>query len=207
MTIPQRHMDKATFLDWVERRAAPDQEGRCELVGGFVVMMMRPVRGHAQILGNLLVALRERLDRTRWDVLSDFGTETGIDTVRAPDIVVLSAGGSPKDRTTTSPVLVAEVLSPSTITVDLGDKAAEYLGLDSLVAYLVVAQDEPKVWLWVRGEGGFPAGPQPIAGREAVAKIPPLGLDLPLSEIFAGVVQEAADEDGAEGRADEGRVE
>ncbi|EJW09982.1 hypothetical protein A33M_0694 [Rhodovulum sp. PH10] len=199
MTIPQRHMDKATFLDWVERRAAPDQEGRCELVGGFVVMMMRPVRGHALIVGNLLVALRERLDHTRWDVLSDFGTETGIDTVRAPDIVVVPAGGSPKDRTTTLPVLVAEVLSPSTVTVDLGDKAAEYLGLDSLVAYLVVAQDEPKVWLWVRGENGFPAGPQPIAGRDAMARTPPLGLDLPLSEVFAGIVQ---DEDGAEGRAE-----
>jgi Uma2 family endonuclease len=42
------------------------------------------------------------------------------------------------------------VLSPSTTTIDLGDKAAEYQQLSSLVGYLMFAQDEVKGWVYSR---------------------------------------------------------
>jgi Uma2 family endonuclease len=183
MNVPQMRVDKAAFLDW-----AQTQEGRCELVGGRVVMMMRPVRGHALISGNLFSLLRQRLDRGRWTVMSDFGTDVGPDTLRCPDIVVEPAGQDLNGRTAASPVFIAEVLSPSTATVDLGDKSSEYLALPSLVAYLVLAQDEPKAWLWLRGPDGFPVGSQVIAGADATIAIPPLGVELPMAEIYAGVL-------------------
>ena len=61
--------------------------------------------------------------------------------IRFPDIIVDRAGEAPKDLTGTAPVLIAEVLSPSSEQVDLGDKSTEYLQLPSLAIYLVFAQD------------------------------------------------------------------
>jgi Uma2 family endonuclease len=182
MNVPQMRMDKAAFLDWAET-----QEGRCELVGGRAVMMMRPVMAHAIITRNLLIGLDRRLDRGRWTVIPDFAIDVGPATLRAPDVVVVPAGGDLKSRATMSPVLLAEILSPSTATIDLGDKSSEYVALPSLLAYLVLAQDEPKAWLWLRGPDGFHAGSQVIAGTDATIAIPSFGLDIPMAEIYAGV--------------------
>lgn len=183
MNVPQTRMDKVAFLDWAE-----NQEGRCELVGGRVVMMMRPVLAHGLIVTNLLAAICQRIDRAKWHVLSDFGLDTAPSTIRAPDIVVVPVGCNLNSRTTSSAVFVAEVLSPASATIDLGDKVAEYVGLPELAAYLVLTQDEPKVWLRSRNETGFPATPEVITGLEATIAIAPLGLDLPMAEIYAGAI-------------------
>ena len=104
-------------------------------------------------------------------------------------VVVDRADGKASDSTAVDPVIIAEVLSPSTSTVDLGDKVAEYLELPSLLAYLVFSQDEPKAWMWVRGEAGFSPTPIVLAGREATIEVPALGVSLPLSAIFAGIAE------------------
>jgi Uma2 family endonuclease len=134
----------------------------------------------------LAAALEKRLDGKRWTVLtSDFGITLGPATVRYPDVVVDVAGGASKDLTATAPTLIAEVLSPSSVKDDLGAKAAEYLRLPSLSVYLVLAQDEPKAWICVRGTTGFPPQPSVIEGRDARIEISVHAIDLPLSEICA----------------------
>jgi hypothetical protein len=59
--------------------------------------------------------------------------------------------------------------------------------LPSLSAYLVLAQDEPKARVWVRGAGGFSPEPNVIKGLDAVIEIASLAINLPLAEIYAGV--------------------
>ena len=59
------------------------------------------------------------------------------------------------------------------------------LKMTSLDAYLVLAQDEPKAWIWVRGSTGFPAGAE-IIGADGSIRIPALSIDLPLAEIYGG---------------------
>lgn len=133
-------MDKPAFLAWIEAK-----EERCELAGGRVVMMPRPTRAHALIKANLAVtALRSRLERSQWEVIMTFGLDAGPDTFRYPDVMVDRAGGNNKDFAATAPVLLAEVLSPENAEIDLGDKVAEYLELPSLLAYIVLSQNEPK---------------------------------------------------------------
>ena len=174
------HMDKPAFLGWVQ-----GHEQRYELARGRVMMMTGGSRGHAIITRRLATALERRLDPGRLSVLtSDFGVDLGPATIRYPDVVVDAAGGRLGDLTATSPVLIAEVLSPSSATDDLGDKAAEYLRLASLLAYLVLAQDEPKAWAWIRGESGFPPGPDVIASSNEVIGLAALGIELPLAEIY-----------------------
>ena len=184
MNVPI-HMDKAAFLDWVER-----QDGRYELVEGRIIAGDPPCRGHALIVTDLLMLLSARLDRRQWVPLLAFGLDIGPETIRFPDVVVDRAGGDCDDRTATAPVLLAEVLSPSTAAIDLGDKAAEYLQLPSLAAYLVFSEDEPKAWVWIKRDQGFPPAPAVLKGQDEIIEIPSLKLSLPLKAVYAGVEPE-----------------
>ena len=177
------HMDKPAFLAWVQGR-----EERYELANGRVVMMVGASRGHAIIVSNLLVALRTQLDPKQWSVIADFGVDAGPATLRYPDIMVERVGGSAGEYTSEAPVLLAEVLSPTTAEIDLGDKAAEYLHLPSLVAYLVFAHNEPKAYIWRRdAAGAFTPAPQVIFGGDEIVRVDSLALALPLRGISAGV--------------------
>jgi len=177
-------MDTVGFLAWIEGR-----EGRYELARGRVVMMTGGSRGHSLITRRLSNVLESRLDAARWVVCtSDFAVNIGQNTIRYPDVVVDAAGGQWKDLTATMPALIAEILSPSSVATDLGDKAAEYLRLPSLSAYLVLSQDEPKAWVWVRTDSGFEAGAEVIAGENGIVRIPALSIELSLAEIYAGFV-------------------
>jgi Uma2 family endonuclease len=108
--------------------------------------------------------------------------------------VVDVAANTRGDLTATAPVLIAEVLSPSSERIDLGDKAAEYLRLPSLRAYLVFAQDQMNAWVWLRGSQAFAPSPQDFApspnvveGEDARLHITSLGIDVPFTEIYERV--------------------
>jgi Uma2 family endonuclease len=177
-------MGKPAFLAWLQER-----EGRYELDVGHVVMMTGGTRRHGRILRRLAVALERRIDAGQWEIwTSDFGVDLGPKTVRYPDVVIDTVGGGDKDLTAASPVLIAEVTSPSSATDDLGEKAAQYLRLGSLAAYLVLAQDDAKAWVWVRGTSGFPASPEVVDANEVIL-ISALGIDLPLAEIYGSSEQ------------------
>jgi Uma2 family endonuclease len=179
---PNQRMSKAAFIGW-----GATEEGRYELVGGRVVMMPRPSLAHGLIVGNLYVALRSRLDRKQWVVVQEFGLDAGPETLRYPDIVVDRAGGRAKAYVAAAPVLVAEVLSPSSAEIDLGDKRSEYLQIPSLVAYVVLSQDERRAWIWTRKEGGFKPEPELLAEAEATIRVAALKIELPLLELYADV--------------------
>ncbi len=179
--LPLR-MDKAAFLGWVQGR-----EERYELDRGRVIMMTGGSRAHWQIAFNLAKALDARLDPGKWTVLPEFGIALDPESVRFPNVIVDIAGEPATDLTATEPVLITEVLSPSSERVDLGDKSAEYLRLQSLAAYIVFAQDEIKAWVWTRGPAGFSPGPAVLEGDDAAVRIEALGIDLPLAEIYARV--------------------
>jgi Uma2 family endonuclease len=173
-------MDKPAFLDWVQGR-----EGRYELAGRRVVMMTGGSRAHAEIIKNLVVLLHERIDRRKWTVVADFGVDLGPETLRYPDVMVISRGAARNSLTVTAPLLIAEVISPSSATLDLGDKATEYLNLPSLCGYLVFDQDEPKAWAWLRTPDGFKPGAEIISGPAGIICVPPLEIELALSDIYA----------------------
>jgi Uma2 family endonuclease len=175
-------MTPATFFRWAEGR-----EGRYELKDGAIAMMVGSTIMHAWITADLQEAVRARLDRRRWRVATtDIAIEIGAD-IRYPDVVVLPSSVDGRRRSSSLPVLVAEVLSPSSAALDLHVKAAEYMSLNSLETYIVAAQDEPRLWIWNRSaESGraWPKAPEPYFGREVIVPVPALGLALPMAEIF-----------------------
>jgi Uma2 family endonuclease len=179
---PNLRMDKAAFIAWMQAT-----EGRYELAGGSVVMMPGVSRDHTRIVKKLDAALTSRLDPRKWEVISEFGLDAGPNTLRYPDIVVDRADGGGKDYTATQPVLLAEVLSSSTAATDLRDKAAEYLQISSVLAYIVLSQDEPKAWVWKRADAEFGPVPEVLAGSDATIRIASLNLELPLSDVYADI--------------------
>jgi len=69
-------------------------------------------------------------------------------------------------------------------------KAAEYMSLASLEAYIVAAQDEPRLWIWHRSSEAdrhWPKVPHEVHGREKAVPVAALGLDLPMAEIYASL--------------------
>jgi Uma2 family endonuclease len=175
-------MDRQAFLAWVQGR-----EEHYELDRGRVIMMTGGSREHWQIAFNLAKALDAQLDTERFAVLPEFGVDLGSHTIRFPDVVVDVTVETRGDLNATAPALIAEVLSPSSERIDLGDKAAEYLKLPGLRAYLVFAQDEMKAWVWTRGAEGFAPGAIVHEGAEAIVRIDALGIELAFSDIYARV--------------------
>jgi len=175
-------MTKEAFLAWIERR-----EERYELAAGRVIMMVRTTRNHAQVVANLVFALKQRLTPERYDMATKaFAVHVG-DSVRFPDILVEPAQEDGSALKAAAPILIAEVLSPGTLHVDFGEKKNEYFSLPTLQAYLVLAADEPRAWLWRRTDAIFPPDPEIIEGLDQQLALPTLGVDIPLGELYRGV--------------------
>ena len=173
------------FLRWNEGR-----EGKREFVHGRVVeMMINVTRNHWRLASRLTQQLVAGLGLKDYDIGSaDFGVRTP-DGVRFPDVLVERAGADGKELATSSPLLIAEILSPSTMADDFGPKAADYLSLASLRHYLVLAQDEVRVWLWTRGEDGAWTGPEMIDASQSALGLDRLGISLDLADLYSGIAR------------------
>ncbi len=171
--------DPDAFLRWNEGR-----EGFRELADGKVVEMMTGgTYGHARLMFRLALELHARLEPAGLEVATgDVGVKSGR-SVRYPDVVVTRGGDDPRALAVVAPVLIAEVLSPSSMVIDFGAKVTEYAALPSLLCYLVLSADEPRAWLWLRQADGW-TEPAMLEGGEAVLAVPPLGLELPLASLY-----------------------
>jgi Uma2 family endonuclease len=180
MTRSALRMGNEEFLRWAEGRP-----GRYELVRGQVVEMMAgATQAHRMIVSRVRAALSEQLDDAKWLAsAADCAVEVGPGAIRYPDLVVETAAPPSKSLVAAGPTLIVEVISPSSIEIDLGDKAEEYLSLPSVEDYLVLAQDGPKGWRFSKGAG--PA-PRALTGRDVVVELPAIGARLPFERIYRG---------------------
>lgn len=140
------------FLAW---EAA--QDTRHEYVAGEVYDHAEASDVHVTITLNLGSLLRAHLRGNPCRVyLADMRVLVGADAVFYPDVFV-TCDPSDKDRTHSkeSPVLVVEVLSPSTAAFDRGRKFAHYRSLPSLQEYLLIDTASRAVDLYRRGADGL----------------------------------------------------
>lgn len=171
------------FLRWNEGR-----EGKREFVHGNVrEMMTGGSRKHAEIMLNLAIVFRTALDTAGYVVTAaDYAVRTHLG-IRYPDILVLTRDTEGKSLATKNPLLVAEILSPSSLAIDFGEKAEEYTTIESLRHYLVLSQDEPRVWLWSRDADGAFQRPEMIEGGDAELPLPGFDLTLKLADLYRGI--------------------
>jgi Uma2 family endonuclease len=180
---PTAPTDPDAFLRWNEGR-----EGKRELVNGRVIEMMTGAsRGHAILVSELAALFRASIDRSKFLVLtSDLGVRTPAG-IRYPDVVIETKGGSNRDLAATGPILIAEVLSPSSLAREMVEKSAEYTALPALLNYLVLAQEEPRVWIWSRHTDRW-SGPEMTEGTDGVIELRLLQISLPLQLLYTDLL-------------------
>ena len=108
-----------------------------------------------------------------------------------PDITVLCGEPQLTDTRPPSllnPVLLVEVLSPSTESRDRTWKLDEYLALPSLREYWIVSQKEPRVFQYLRENDGWRL--EMAAGMDAVLRSRSFEIEIPFAQIYEGVEME-----------------
>lgn len=181
-TEPEAFMRWGTTLD----RSHPY---KYELSNGKVSRMMIQVsRAHWLVTANILGELLQKVDRDRFQAgPAEFGVRTGIG-VRYPDVIVDQASDRLETLACEAPLLIVEVLSPSTAGLDFTAKLQEYKGIPSVQTYLICSQDEPRAWVWARqGDGSWPRLPRELVGREDRIALGGLDIELAMSAIFRGI--------------------
>jgi Uma2 family endonuclease len=100
------------------------------------------------------------------------------------------------------PVVLLEVISPSSRRIDCGEKLQAYLTIPTLDAYLLAEMSEPKVTVYQRNASGvFVAGV--YEGLDATIPLPAIACELPLAELYERVDFAAARrDDEADGERD-----
>jgi len=184
----RKPMTLAEFLEWEER-----QPMRYEFDGIGPVAMTGGTYGHSTIQGNLATALGGRLrgKRCRFHG-SDLKFQVAEGHVRYPDGMVLC---SPVDRTATvvyDPVVVFEVLSPSTARDDRIVKAREYQATPSVQRYVMLEQDGVSATVYARSGETWT---HEILIADSILALPEIGVELPLAELYEGIAFES-EQDG-----------
>jgi Uma2 family endonuclease len=140
------------FLAW-----EAEQPERWAFFNGEAFMMAGGSDIHNAISLNTAFALRQTLRGTRCNVfMSDVRLRLAeSDDLVHPDVFVTGTDADRARRQVKEdPVLIAEVLSPSTEASDRGDKFAAYRRLAGLKTVLFLSQDRAHVECFTRGEDG-----------------------------------------------------
>ncbi|MDE0482515.1 MAG: Uma2 family endonuclease [Candidatus Poribacteria bacterium] len=132
----------------LERKAIPDAETvRSEYVKGKIIAMSGASRAHNLITSNISGELRNLLKGSKCET---YANEMRVSTPSTssyfyPDVVVVCEEPRFEDDVfdiLLNPIILVEVLSPSTEAYDRGEKFMHYRELLSLQEYILVAQDK-----------------------------------------------------------------
>jgi Uma2 family endonuclease len=179
--LPKQKMTVDEYLAWAE-----GQPGRFELYAGTVYAMTPERAVHADVKFAVQSALRNaiRAKRLPCHMLPDGMTvRINRNTAHEPDALVYCGQKLPDSAIEVpSPVIVVEVLSPTTRYIDASAKLAGYFRLPSVHHYLIVDPDSRLVIHHQRG------AQDSIATRivsEETLRFDPPGLELKVSDFFA----------------------
>jgi len=127
---------------------------RHEFVDGKVFAMDAASKRHNRIVRNLITSMADAADHSGCETyFSDIKVRTEkYKTYYYPDVVVSCEQDDSSDYYLEKPCLIVEVTSASTLRKDYLEKALSYQSIDSLQAYLIVAQDKPQVDMLFRAE-------------------------------------------------------
>jgi len=140
-------------------------------------------RNHTSVATNLAVAIAVALEERGYSAGAAGFAMLTPSGVRVPDVIVDSPGGNGSDVVAFAPVLAAEVLSPESRVRDFGDKRDDYLGVGSLLHYIVLEQDEMRAWVWSRCDDGW-TQPAEISGKDATISLDRIAVTIPLAAVY-----------------------
>jgi len=173
-------MSREEFLDWAET-----QEGRYEFDGFQPVAMTGGDLGHSRLIRNVNRQLGNRLAGKTCEPLGpDAGVATIGETVRYPDAVVTCSKFGDRDRLVPDPVIIFEVVSPSSVRMDRVIKLREYQAVPTVRRYIIVESDAVVITVYSRDRDGDPFKAEGLADND-ILHLPEINIEIPVAEIYA----------------------
>ena len=184
-------MSAEAFLEWAEAQPS----GRYQLIGGEIVAMAPERAEHVHVkrqIANALDAAIARASVPCRAFVDGLGVKIDDTTVFEPDALVNCGpafrGGS---LIAPNPVIVVEVVSPSSTARDMGAKYANYFRHPSVQHYLLLFIEGRLAILHSRGEGEVLKSR--IAREGDSLTLDPPGIEVAVSDFFAGLDSAFAD--------------
>ncbi len=178
-----QRLNRTEYHRWSE-----GQEGRYERIAGEPVAMAPERAMHVRLKSRVWATLDRTIRAAGLDceALADGLTvEIDDDTDYEPDVIVHCGPPVHPDATVASnPVVVVEVLPPSTQSIDTTDKLADYFRVPSIQHYLIVrARRREIVHHFRRGDE--------IGCRIVdigTIQLDPPGIALPIDDVYTGIM-------------------
>ncbi len=181
-----------TYISPEEYLAMEEQaEHKSEYFNGETFAMVGASYNHNIITGNFFASLNVSLEKSACTAFtSDMRLQVKANGLYTyPDAMVVC--GKPefaagRNDTITNPILIVEVLSPSTKNYDRGQKFMLYRDIETLVDYVLVDQDRPHVEYFHRLDDGRWLLTE-FNTTDATLQLEALQLELPITRIYQKV--------------------
>jgi Uma2 family endonuclease len=192
IALPKHKMTADEFLAWAE--SLPREAGKFELWDGEVIVKHGPAgfenaerSQHWEVKFALARALHDAVRRAGLPchvAVDGPSVRLAANRLAQPDVLVHCGEKVPRDvLEVPNPIVVGEVLSPSTEKLDMGDKLQGYFARPSLFHYLVIDPDRARLIHHKRGTADA-IEPRIVTGSRL--QLDPPGLDVDLTEVLGG---------------------
>ena len=174
------------FLDWQIK-----QDKLYDLVDGLprlsIKMMTGATQNHDRVTINAIVSLHSQLrGKPCRPCTDDVAVQIPAGNIRRPDVLVECGDPEPKDLTADKPVIIIEVLSPSTMEFDRFRKLEEYKTVKDIMTVLLVNTQEPQITVHQRQGEKWKI--ETVDSLDAAIKLPEIEAELLLHDLYEGVV-------------------
>ena len=187
--LAAKSMSLDEFLHWDD-----GTDTRYELIDGFPVAMAPPAEAH-RILAVRLVSRIDAALQSRRPCKAQI--EPGVlrpdraDSYYVPDIAVTCEPNQPGRQAMVAPILIVEILSPSTERSDRRLKLPTYQRIESVREILLIDADSHHAELYRRENGHW--GIELVRGARAKLSLASVELGIPMSELYEGIALPKAD--------------
>ncbi|MBN1605614.1 MAG: Uma2 family endonuclease [Polyangiaceae bacterium] len=183
----------ATYAEYLA--VEQHSEHRHELINGVIVAMAGASDEHNAIAGKLAMLVGMRLPSGCRYYTPDqrFWIAANARSRYADGSIICGKPGHPvhDPQATTNPVVVIEVLSPSSEGDDDGEKRRDFQSLSSLQAYVLVHQDSRSVRVYRRDDRGeWCLGSEGYGSGDAFA-LPSLHGPIPVDAVYEDILDAA----------------
>jgi Uma2 family endonuclease len=162
-------------------------EGKWELIDG-IPHAMSPLPGlrHQDVSGNLYMLFRQALQQRGCSckVFLPLDYKISDDTVVQPDLLIVCNPELKETRLEKPPVLVAEILSPSTALKDRNTKFHLYQS-EKVPYYIIVDADKNEIEIYKMGNEGYKLVNSNSSGPFTFQLTPECSIDIQLKEIWS----------------------
>ena len=187
MAVAQQYVEKEHYTEAEYFEIERLSFGRWEYVGGEVRLMAGGTPDHGAICANIVRSLGNVLVPRGCRVYgSDVKIHTGDGVNTFPDASVFCGEHrhyAGRSDVLLNPLLVVEVLSPSTEGYDRGTKFDHYRTIASLQEYLLVEQDQPLALLFTRRNSHWEM--REVRGLENELHLSSVDVTLKLADAYA----------------------